>query len=104
MDMNIPDPLGQINFEEDSVIVVKFMGNGSSNFQIFPSNVSPAQFLMIGEVLRIQGEEKIREATTINLNKRLVDEALARIVNLLDEEKNPQIAVAKGQVLKPNAK
>ena len=50
-----------LNPQEDSFIVIKFAGMQSASFNLYPNNVSPAQMLMIAEMLKYQAVSRMNE-------------------------------------------
>jgi len=90
---NVNNPYGTLNPDKDSFILVKFLGQGSAMFQVLPANVSAAQLMMVGKILQLQGEQKMNESHL----KALIQE-------FRDENKPPDLVVAKGRVLRTDAK
>lgn len=79
-----------LNPDQDSFIIVRFTGKLSSQFELYPVNVSPVQMIMVGKVLELQGEST------------LTSEALRQAVrDVLKEKEQPDLLVAKGRILKP---
>ena len=86
----------QLNMNEDSLILIKFTGKGSAMFEVHPSNVSPAQMLMVSEVLKIQAQQLLER----DHDKAVIKAAILELQNESENSKS-DIAVAKGQVLRP---
>lgn len=77
----------------ESFILIKFMGLHSAVFELFPANVSPAQMMMVGQLL----VEQARGMMAKEHDKALIREVL----NESKTEDRPDILVAQGRVLKP---
>lgn len=85
-----------LNPEQDSFIIIKFHGKLSSAFEIYPANVSPVQMLMIGEILKLQGQSTLQSEAIRQAIRDVQAEAKT-------PQQEPDLYVARGRILKPNA-